>query len=56
VNNAIRNLRQLPPEQRQEMLNSPRYRNMFTPPERNMLNGITQLPLAPANQAEAGPR
>jgi hypothetical protein len=47
VEGAIRDLRQMPPEQRQQMLASPRYRNMFTPQERNMLNGITQLPLAP---------
>jgi hypothetical protein len=39
----------MPPEQRQQVLDSPRYHNMFTPQERNMLNGITQLPLAPAN-------
>lgn len=56
VNNAIGDLRQLPPEQRREMLNSPRYRNMFTPQERNMLNGITQLPLAPADQGDDGRR
>jgi hypothetical protein len=52
VENAIRDLRQMPPDQRQQMLDSPRYRNMFTPQERNMLNGITQLPLAPANGSE----
>ena len=56
VSNAIRELRQLPSEQRREMLNSPRYRNMFTPQERNMLDGITQLPLAPSNQGDTGPR
>jgi hypothetical protein len=56
VSNAIRELRQLPPEQRREVLNSPRYRNMFTPQERNMLDGITQLPLAPANQGDDGTR
>ncbi len=49
VENAIRDLRELPPDQRQQMLDSPRYRNMFTPQERNMLDGITHLPLAPAN-------
>src|SRR5215471_15856431 len=56
VSTAIGELRQLPPEQRREMLNSPRYRNMFTPQERNMLDGITQLPLAPANEGDGGPR
>jgi hypothetical protein len=50
VENAIRDLRQMSPEQRQEALSSPRYRNTFTSQERNMLNGITQLPLAPAPQ------
>jgi hypothetical protein len=56
VENAIHDLRQMPPEQRQQALESPRYRNMFTPGERNMLNGITELPLAPANSESEGPR
>jgi hypothetical protein len=50
MENAIRDLRQMPPDQRQQALNSRRYQNTFTSQERNMLNGITQLPLAPANQ------
>lgn len=50
VEGAIRDLRQMPPDQRQEVLNSRRYQNTFTSQERNMLNGISQLPLAPANQ------
>ena len=43
---AIRDLRQMPPEQRQQVLNSPRFQGMFSPQEREMLNGVTQLPMA----------
>jgi hypothetical protein len=52
VQTAIRDLRQMPPDQRRQVLDSPRFRNMFTPQERDMLNGVTQLPLAPAQQEE----
>jgi hypothetical protein len=48
VETAIRDLRQMPPDQRQQVLNSPRFKNMFTPQERNMLDGVLKLPLAPA--------
>jgi hypothetical protein len=43
---AVRNLRQMPPEQRRQVLNSPRFSSMFSPGEREMLNGVTQLPMA----------
>ena len=43
---AVRNLRQMPPEQRQQVLNSERFRGMFSAGEREMLNGVTQLPMA----------
>jgi hypothetical protein len=39
----------MPPEQRQQVLNSPRFKNMFTNHEREMLNGSLKLPLAPTN-------
>jgi hypothetical protein len=55
VENAIRDLRQMAPDQRQQVLNSPRYRNMFTPQERNMLDDAAKLPLAPASPEQPGP-
>jgi hypothetical protein len=43
---AVRNLRQMPPEQRQQVLNSKRFSSMFSPEEREMLTAVTQLPMA----------
>src|SRR5437660_12923690 len=51
---AILNLRQMPPDQRQQVLDSPRFKSMFSPQEQDMLKGITQLPLAPAEPGEDG--
>jgi hypothetical protein len=36
----------MPPEQRRQVLNSQRFGSMFSPDEREMLNGVTQLPMA----------
>jgi hypothetical protein len=44
---AIRDLRRMPPEQRERIINSDRFRNIFSPPEREMMRGATRLPLAP---------
>jgi hypothetical protein len=55
VDSAIRDLRQMSPEQRQQELNSPRYKNMFTPQERNMLNDAAKLPLAPSSPEQPTP-
>ena len=41
-------------EQRQQVLDSPRFKSMFSPQEQDMLKGITQLPLAPAEPGEDG--
>ena len=48
MQNAIRGLRQMPPDARERTIDSPRFQGMFSPQERNMLHGITKLPLAPA--------
>ena len=48
MENAIRDLRAMPPQQRQQVINSERFKSEFSPQEREMLNGISQLPLAPA--------
>jgi len=47
VQTAVRGLRQMPPEQRQQVLDSERFRNMFSPQERDLLGGVSRLPLAP---------
>jgi hypothetical protein len=52
---AIGDLRAMPPEQRERVLDSPRFKSMFSEQERGMLRDTTKLPLAPA-QPPAGPR
>jgi len=53
VNTAVRDLRAMPPAQRENVINSPRFRSMFSDQERDMMRGITRLPLAPAENGEA---
>jgi Protein of unknown function (DUF3106) len=48
LESAIRDLRAMPPDARQRVINSDRFRSTFTPEERNMLDDVTKLPLAPA--------
>ena len=45
---AIGDLRAMPPEQRESVLESDRFKGMFSEQERNMLRETTRLPLAPA--------
>ncbi|MGC2196375.1 MAG: DUF3106 domain-containing protein, partial [Terriglobales bacterium] len=45
---AIGDLRTMPPDQRERVLESDRFRGMFSEQERNMLRETTKLPLAPA--------
>jgi len=45
---AIGDLRAMPPDQRDRVLESPRFRSMFSGQERDMLRETTKLPLAPA--------
>ena len=45
---AIGDLRAMPPEQRDSVLESDRFKGMFSEQERNMLRETTRLPLAPA--------
>jgi hypothetical protein len=56
VQNAITRLRAMPPEARQRAIESGRF-SQFSPQERGLLTGISQLPLAPAEggQNEQGP-
>ena len=52
VNTAIRDLRAMPPAQRENIIDSPRFRSMFSDQERDMMRGITRLPLAPPENGE----
>jgi Protein of unknown function (DUF3106) len=45
---ALGDLRAMPPEQREKVLQSPRFRSMFSDHERDILRDATKLPLAPA--------
>jgi hypothetical protein len=45
---AIGDLRAMPPDQRERILESDRFKGMFSDQERNMLRETTKLPLAPA--------
>lgn len=55
VGTAIHDLRAMPPEQREKIIASPRFRGMFSDQERDMMRGATRLPLAPPEGAETGP-
>ena len=49
VNRAIRGMRDLTPEQRDQLINSQQYRNAFSPRERFILGGAAHLPLSPGD-------
>ena len=53
VQSAIDNLRNMSPEQRQQAIDSNRFKNQFSPQERGLLNGISQLPLVPADGGQS---
>jgi len=37
----------MPPAQREQIIDSARFRGMFSPQERDIMRGATRLPLAP---------
>ena len=47
VRTAIGDLRAMPPGQREQIIDSNRFRSMFSPEERDIMRGATRLPLAP---------
>ena len=47
VTTAVRDLSAMPPEQRARIINSDRFKNMFSPQERDIMRGASKLPLAP---------
>jgi hypothetical protein len=53
---AIGDLRAMPPDQREKVLDSPRFQSMFSDQERNMLRETTKLPLAPAESVPRPPQ
>ena len=54
VENAIGTLRAMPPDARQRAIESGRF-SQFSPQERNLLNGASQLPLAPPESGSSYP-
>ncbi len=46
VTTAVRDLRAMPPEQREQIIDSDRFKGMFSPEERNIMRGAARLPLA----------
>lgn len=56
VNTAIHDLRAMPPDQRERVINSERFKGVFSDQEREMMRGATRLPLAPPEGGEAGPQ
>jgi Protein of unknown function (DUF3106) len=55
MKSAIGDLRAMPPDQRERVLESDRFKGMFSDQERNMLRETTKLPLAPAQSSVPRP-
>jgi hypothetical protein len=56
VRSAIRDLRAMPPAQRDQVIDSDRFRSTFSPQELGILREVTRLPLAPAGGTEPAPQ
>lgn len=56
VKTAVNDLRNMPPDQRDKIINSDRFKGMFSDQEREMMRGATHLPLAPAEGGEGEPQ
>lgn len=56
VNTAIHDLRSMPSDQRERVINSDRFKGIFSDQERDMMRGATRLPLAPAEGGEGAPQ
>jgi Protein of unknown function (DUF3106) len=50
VGTAIRDLRAMPPAQREQIIDSNRFKGVFSPEERDVMRGATRLPLAPPEE------
>jgi len=56
VKTAVEDLRAMPPDQRERVINSDRFKGMFSDQEREMMRGATRLPLAPPEGGEGAPQ
>lgn len=56
VMTAVRDLQAMPPDQRESVINSDRFKGMFSDQEREMMREATRLPLAPPEGGESGPQ
>ena len=56
VRTAVRDLRAMPPDQRENVIDSDRFKSMFSDQEREMMRGVTRLPLAPPESEGAPPQ
>ncbi len=52
VHTAIDDLRTMPPDQRETVINSDRFKGMFSDQERQMMREATRLPLAPPDNGD----
>jgi hypothetical protein len=55
IRRAIRSMRDLTPQQREQLINSDSYKSQFSPEERNLLSGASRLPLAPGDGLQGEP-
>ena len=55
VRAAARDLSAMPEEQREQVINSERFKGTFSDQEREMLRSASRLPFAPAESGDAGP-
>ena len=56
VKTAVEDLRAMPVEQREQVINSDRFKGMFSDQERDLMRSAARLPLAPAQHEETGPQ
>jgi hypothetical protein len=49
LSTAVRGMRDLTPQQREDRINSDQYKSMFSDHERQLLSGAVRLPLAPGD-------
>ncbi|HZQ94376.1 MAG TPA: DUF3106 domain-containing protein [Candidatus Sulfotelmatobacter sp.] len=56
VKSAVENLRAMPADQREQVINSERFKGMFSDQERELVRGAARLPLAPPEGGEGAPQ
>jgi hypothetical protein len=55
VHTAIDDLRAMPAQQRDQVIDSPRFKGMFSDQERELMRGASRLPLASGDSGDSGP-